>query len=199
MTRSRFAPLALPALALATALVLTGCASAAPSAADPTTTGNAVSPTPTGALPEPTPDASASSGSTDSCEGMIDPDTLAEFKSKGWTFKQTPFTFETQPPSSALDGGLICTWANYSVASGNLIEFGWSAITADEAETIAEQLVQEGWRREPSDDGFYITQDSARALTTDADGYGMTYQFGDGWVAVSDTKQNLLLIPATAG
>ena len=197
MTRSRFAPLALPAVALA-ALLLSGCASAAPAAA-PTTTGNAVSPTPSEALPEPTPDSSATAAAIDTCEGMIEPDTLAEFTSKGWTYKKTPFTFETQPASALVDKGLICTWANYSVASGNLMEFGWAPLAADKAETIAAQLEQEGWRREPAESGFYITQDPARAITTDDKGYGMTYQFGDGWVAVSDTKQYLLLMLATAG
>lgn len=198
MTRPRFAPLALPVLAVAAALLMSGCAPASPSAA-PTTTGNAVSPTPTEALPEPTPDASATAGGSATCETMIVSDTLAEFKSKGWTAKQTPFTFETQPPSAPVDGGLICTWANYSVASGNLMEFGWAPLSADEAETVAAQLVKEGWRREPADSGFYITQDPSRVITVDDQGYGMTYQFGDGWVAVSDTKQNLLLMPVTAG
>jgi hypothetical protein len=36
---------------------------------------------------------------------MIVSDTLAEFKTKGWTAKQTPFTFETQPPSAPIGGG----------------------------------------------------------------------------------------------
>ncbi len=198
MTRARFAPLALSTVALATALLLSGCTSAAPSA-DPTPTGNAVSPTPTEALPGPTPDTSPTTGGAVTCDSMIVSDTLAEFKSKGWTAKQTPFTFETQPPSAPIDGGLICTWANYSVASGNLIEFGWAPISTADAETVAAQLEKEGWRREPADSGFYITQDPSRVITVDDKGYGMTYQFGDGWVAVSDTKQNLLLMPVAAG
>ena len=198
MTRARFAPLALSTVALATALLLSGCTSAAPSA-DLTPTGNAVSPTSTEALPGPTPDASPTTGGAVTCDSMIVSDTLAEFKSKGWTAKQTPFTFETQPPSAPINGGLICTWANYSVASGNLIEFGWAPISTADAETVAAQLEKEGWRREPADSGFYITQDPSRVITVDDKGYGMTYQFGDGWVAVSDTKQNLLLMPVTAG
>jgi len=146
MTRARFAPLALSTVALATALLLSGCTSAAP-AADPTPTGNAVSPTPTEALPGPTPDTSPTTGG----------------------------------------------------AVGNLIEFGWAPISTADAETVAAQLEKEGWRREPADSGFYITQDPSRVITVDDKGYGMTYQFGDGWVAVSDTKQNLLLMPVTAG
>lgn len=198
MTRARLAPLVLSAVALASALVLSGCTSAAPSA-DPTTTSNAVSPTPTEALPGPTPDASATAGGAVTCDSMIVSDTLAEFKTKGWTAKQTPFTFETQPPSAPIGGGLICTWANYSVASGNLIEFGWAPISSADAEKVSAQLEKEGWRREAGESGFYITQDPSRVITVDDKGYGMTYLFGDGWVAVSDTKQNLLLMPATAG
>ncbi len=197
MTRSRFAPLVFPAVTLAVALLLSGCAAAAPTAA-PTVTGNAVSPTPTEAQPVRTPDISATAAGTATCEGMIEPDTLAEFKKKGWTAKQTPFTFETQPSSAPVEGGLICTWANYSVASGNLMEFGWAHVTSDVATTMAAQLEKEGWRREKAASGFYITQDPSRAITTDDKGYGMTYLFGDGWVAVSDTKQYLLLLRGTA-
>ncbi|MBF4560628.1 nitrate ABC transporter substrate-binding protein [Microbacterium sp. VKM Ac-2870] len=197
MTRSRFAPLALSAIALASVLLLSACATSTPSPA-PTTTGNAVSPTPTDAAGEPTPLPTETSSAVGNCEQMIEPDTLAEFKAKGWTYKQKPFTFETQPPSAPLDNGIICTWANYSVSSGNLIDFGWAPITSDKAATAAAQLEKEGWRREPAESGFYITQDPAQAINTDDTGHGMTYQFGDGWVAVSDTKQSLLLMPVTA-
>jgi len=193
MTRSRFAPLALSVLALTGALLLSGCAPVEPAAA-PTTQGNAVSPTPTEAISVPTPDPSSSGSAGEGCEALVEPDTLGEFASRGWTYKQTPFTFETQPPSAPLDGGMICTWADYSVASANLIVFGWSPITAEKAESIAAQLEKEGWRRESSADGFYITQDPTKALSTDPNGYGMTYEFGDGWVMVSDWKQNLLLM-----
>lgn len=60
------------------------------------------------------------------------------------------------------------------------------------------ELVSEGWVREDSDRGVYITADARTSLSKDAEGYGMTYLFGRGWVAVSDTKQGLILIEPKA-
>jgi hypothetical protein len=176
--------------------VLSGCTSAAPSA-DPTTTGNAVSPTPTEALPGPTPDASPTAGGAVTCDSMIVSDTLAEFKTKGWTAKQTPFTFETQPPSAPIGGGLICTWANFrSPRQPDRVRLGTHQLgrcrngvrAAREEAGAAKRRVR-----------LLHHAGSVRVITVDDKGYGMTYLFGDGWVAVSDTKQNLLLMPATAG
>ena len=50
--------------------------------------------------------------------------------------------------------------------------------------------------REDGNHGTYITEDPAYAIGIDDAGYGMTYHFGDGWVSVSETKQNLQLINA---
>ena len=52
------------------------------------------------------------------------------------------------------------------------------------------------WLREDGNHGTYITEDPAYAIGIDDAGYGMTYHFGDGWVSVSETKQNLQLINA---
>ncbi len=67
------------------------------------------------------------------------------------------------------------------------------ALPAD-AERAREGLEDEGWRSEESAQGVYVTEDPQYAMSTDEDGYGMTYLFGDGWVKVADTKQGLLLV-----
>ena len=50
---------------------------------------------------------------------------------------------------------------------------------------------KDGWK---SIGDEYITENPANVLNPDSDGYGMTYQFGDGWITLADTKQGLLLI-----
>ena len=109
---------------------------------------------------------------------------------KGWSFKETPFA----AGGVTLDDGLQCTWADFTKPSGNLLLFGWAPLTGDQATKIQNALEQEGWKRESEGDYVYLTQDASQAPTVDENGYGMTYEFGDGWVTLSDTKQNLLLI-----
>ncbi|MFT3799441.1 nitrate ABC transporter substrate-binding protein [Microbacterium sp.] len=174
------------ALALA-AVLFTGCGAAADPT--PTETGNASTPTAaatTTAEPTVAPTVDAAEVT---CESILGDDLLAQFAAQGWTFKEAPLVV-----GGVTTDGIECTWANYDVPSGNLMIFGWGQLTEAEAEKAAQQLESEGWSREDAVDGFYITEDPTQALTTDAEGYGMTYQFGDGWVTVSDVKEGLLLI-----
>ena len=93
-------------------------------------------------------------------------------------------------------GDEFSEWGDFSVASDHVQVFGWAPLSAAEAREARTQLIAQGW--DPIDDadaeGDYITADPSTATTTDDEGYGMTYLFGDGWVTVSDTKQGLLLI-----
>ena len=68
--------------------------------------------------------------------------------------------------------------------------------TEKEATAAQDELIAAGWLREDGNHGIYITEDPAYAIGIDDAGYGMTYHFGDGWVSVSETKQNLQLINA---
>ncbi|PZU49577.1 MAG: nitrate ABC transporter substrate-binding protein [Microbacterium sp.] len=187
MTRHSRLLTAFAAAALATTL-LAGCAGGA--APTPTGTGDAgPSTTPTNAQPDPSPTATTAPA-TATCESLITSDVLAELKEKGWTSQESPFS----AGGITLDEGLQCMWADFSVASGNLLIFGWAPITADDAINMQAGLESEGWLREEADGTVYITEDPMQAPTTDENGYGMTYQFGDGWALVADVKQNLLLI-----
>ncbi len=172
-----------------TAVLLSGCGSAAaPSPTTPTDAGGSTI-APTGAQPDPSADPNGS-GVDATCESIVGSDLLAEFTAQGWTAKQTPFTAGGVNPSE----GLQCTWADYSVPSGNLMIFGWAPITDDQATQMQEGLGTEGWLRDIVNGQVFITEDPMQAPTVDENGYGMTYEFGDGWVMVADTKQNLLLI-----
>ncbi|MFT4214116.1 MAG: hypothetical protein QM622_04995 [Microbacterium sp.] len=178
-------------VALTTGLV-TGCASSAEP--EPTETVTAQSPSAPASEPTPEPSDTETAVAIDptsvTCENLVVEEVLAEFDAQGWTAESTPLTVGGQ----TLDVGLECSWADYEEPSGNLMIFGWGLLTAEQAEAASAQLVSEGWLREESDDGFYITEDPEQAPTLDENGYGMTYQFGDGWVIVSDVKEGLLLI-----
>ena len=71
-------------------------------------------------------------------------------------------------------------------------EYGLAAFAAVEAELA-------GWIADQASGNSFITEDPMQALSVDDDGYGMTYQFGDGWVTVADVKQSLLLIQRPQG
>ena len=103
-----------------------------------------------------------------------------------------------ETPTSRPASGCFFGRGDYSVASGNLLLFGWAPITAEEADAAVSRLESQGWTREEAAEGYYVTEDATQSPTTDEDGYGMTYEFGDGWVTVADTKQGLLLIQRPA-
>ena len=194
MTSPRSLPLASLAVLGAAALLLTGCSGSAEP--DPTATVGTTAPSgaPTDAAPQPS--ASADAAPVDAtCESILDADTVAQFGAQNWTYKETPFA----AGGVTLDDGLQCTWADYDVPSGNLMIFGWAPITADQAAQMQQGLEAEGWLSEDDGTNSYITEDPMQAPTVDDNGYGMTYQFGDGWVTVADVKQNLLLIQLPQG
>lgn len=186
--RARIRALTTAAAFALSAMLLAGCGGggspAATSSDDPTA---GVSPTPTQASPTPSPTAS---DVTATCEGIVVPDVLQNLTSLGWTYRETPF----EAGGVSLDDGLQCAWADYSVASGNLLIFGWAPITGAQADAMQQGLEAAGWIRLTEGSTVYITEDPDQAPTLDADGYGMTYEFGDGWVTVADVKQGLLLI-----
>lgn len=168
--------------------LLAGCASTPAPTPTATVGTDAPSADPSGA-PEPTAAPTETSAAL-TCDTLIDADTVDQLQSQGWTAKETPFA----AGGVTLDDGLQCTWADYDVPSGNLMLFGWAPLTADQAADMQSGLETEGWLREDTGGSVYITEDPAQAPTIDEQGYGMTYEFGDGWVIVADVKQNLLLI-----
>ncbi|MDH5132693.1 MULTISPECIES: hypothetical protein [unclassified Microbacterium] len=137
-------------------------------------------------------DAAATPAATDelTCESMISEGTVAALTEAGWTAEPREF----RVGGVELSEGLLCFWADFTVPSDHGQMYGWSALSPADAERAREGLEDEGWRSEESAQGVYVTEDPQYAMSTDEDGYGMTYLFGDGWVKVADTKQGLLLV-----
>lgn len=174
--------------AMLAAVLLTACTTptapdAAPSAPP------AVTPTaPTEATPTDTPDADAGEPT---CETIIPSTTAADFRSLGWTVQTEAF----RVGATELSGGIQCKWGDSSVTSDRIQMFGWAPIEADAVQDAVDELVASGWKREDGSDGLiYVTEDPDWAIGKDADGYGITYLFGDDWVKIADTKQSLVLV-----
>ncbi|WP_159498432.1 hypothetical protein [Microbacterium sp. 18062] len=180
---------ALTALAAMSALLLAGCAGGteqeSSASATATTPVEAAEPSPAStATTSPTPDATSPT-----CETLIPQSVIDEFDAHDWTYRQNVF----RVGSLVIDEGIECVWGDYSVASDYVQIFGWAPISAAAAADARAELLAAGWQRIDDTSGDFITEAPETAVQT-KDGYGLTYQFGDGWVILADTKQSLLLI-----
>ena len=177
------------AFAIAAAMtVVTACGTPAPApSALPTIEPSGANTPPPASEVDETPVA----GAEPTCETIIPTATVEDFESLAWSAEQEEF----RVGATVIEDGIQCVWADFSGPATDHVQiFGWAPIEADAAAEAQESLLTEGWVREESDEGVYITENPETTITTDADGYGMTYLFGDGWVKLADTKQGLLLI-----
>jgi len=184
---TRRACLALSAIVL-TSLTLAGCSSPTPdaTAAPVAPTGGA---TPTS--PSPTVSEEPEAAGDPTCETIIPTSMTDDFTSLGWTVSVEPFRIGT----IELDGGIQCKWGDQKVTTDRVQLFGWAPIDEADAAKAEKELVAAGWRREYDTSGTYISENpSWVGGRGDADGYGITYLFGDGWVKVADTRQSLILV-----
>ncbi|WP_019179888.1 hypothetical protein [Microbacterium yannicii] len=187
---TRFHLGALVAAAMTATLLLTGCAGS-PEPATPQATD--IAPTPTEAAPEPsaTPTAEPASDEDPSCETLIAESVVADFESQGLTSQAEPLYIG----SLEVTDGMQCVWADFEGPAGDHGQmFGWARISGSDAADAQAELIDQGWLREEGPEGVYITESPDTTISTDEEGYGMTYLFGDGWVKLADTKQGLLLI-----
>lgn len=171
------------------AVFVTACSSAPQGAPEPTQTVSAEPVSP----PEPSADASPAAptaGDDPTCETIIPAATVEALEDVGWTSRAQPFFIG----NTELIGGIQCVWGDFTTATDHVQVYGWAPISASVADDVAQELVTEGWIRESAEQGFIITESENTALATDADGYGLSYLFGDGWVKYADTKQGLLLV-----
>lgn len=129
------------------------------------------------------------SGAAPTCQNMLSAALVAEFTEIGWTAKSEEFRINGE----IIPQGIQCLWADFTVPSDHGQVFGWAPIDAEVALTAQQALQDSGWILEAGDAGTYITENPEVASEL-VDGYGMTYLFGDGWVTLADTKQNLILI-----
>ncbi|MDN3494794.1 hypothetical protein QL996_02545, partial [Planococcus sp. APC 4015] len=171
-----------------TATVATACAPAAP-APDPS---ESVVAAPSSPAPEPSPTQTEAVEVGDpTCETIIPASTVSDFESVGWTVRAEPFFIG----AIEVPGGLTCRWADFDGPAGDHLQFyGWSEISDADAIEAQDALLSEGWIREESADGVYITENPETTIAVDDQGYGMTYLFTEGAVELADTKQGLILV-----
>ncbi|MDQ1121873.1 hypothetical protein [Microbacterium trichothecenolyticum] len=142
-----------------------------------------------------TPDVSPSADVDDeepTCENIIPKTTADDFKSLGWSSQSEPFRIG----AIQLENGIQCKWGDQKITTDRVQMFGWAEIDDADAAKAEKELVAAGWRRESGTAGTYVTENPEWAIGKDADGYGITYLFGDGWVKLADTRQSLVLVDA---
>lgn len=164
------------------AVLLSACS---PSAASP----DAVSPGSTAGPSEGSGSAQPPLTEPATCENILAADVVTELEEAGWKARENPFSIDgVELP------GVDCMWVDESEDSGGMMFFAWSTITEEQSQGAQDFLEKSGWRAEGAGTVAYLTEDPDGAMTVDEDGFGMTYAFGPGWVALAETKQDLLLI-----
>lgn len=183
MTRTR-SPLGAFVVLAATMLAVTACSTPADTAGQ-TPTPVATSPTPT-----PSPTATAAPAADPQCDTIIPESIVEDFESVGWTVRSEPFRIG----ELEITEGVQCIWGDFTTATDHVQIFGWAPISEEDAADAKAELVGLKWRVEELDEGTIVTESAETTVATDADGYGLTYLFGEGWVKYADTKQGLLLV-----
>ena len=187
MTRTRALGIG-AAGALALAAVLTACTPSPEPTVTSTVAETTTAPSPVPTAPPPTP--TSGPDAAPACDTIVAPTLVDTLTAEGWTFRAEPFT----AGSLTLDGGISCTWGDFTVASDHVQVFGWAPATPAQQEDLRSELLGQGWRLFEESGATYVTESPETAVAKDDQGYGMTYQLGDGWVRLADTKQGLLLV-----
>lgn len=169
------------------AVGISACSAADAPAAHPS---DSLAPTPTSPAPTPVATPTTTADSEPTCQNIIPARTISDFESVGWTVKPEVFRIGGEE----IPDGVQCTWGDYTVASDHVQIYGWAPLKAADATEHIQQLVAEGWRREESAEGVYVTENPDTAIATDQQGYGLTYLFSDGWVKFADTRLGLVLV-----
>ena len=149
-------------------------------------------PTPVATSPTPTPSATAAAApaADPQCDTIIPSSIVEDFESVGWTVRAEPFRIGELEISE----GVQCIWGDFTTATDHVQIFGWAPISEEGAAEARDELVALKWRVEEVEEGTIVTESAETTVATDADGYGLTYLFGEGWVKYADTKQGLLLV-----
>lgn len=181
-------PLAVGALLLAAGLA--ACSSPAPEPAPATSpTADAAEPVKT---PAPQPSDTPEAAEELTCATLISKTTTEALTAQGWTTQEKDFWIS----DIELTDGLLCMWADFSTASDHGQTYGFSPLDEATSEKAQQKLEGEGWIRSADASSVFYTEDPEHAIATDEDGFGLTYEFGEGWVKFADTKQGLILINA---
>jgi len=186
--RARSATLAIAAAALL-GVVLSGCAGSGQKAAPPSSSPPPATTAPVTPTPVPTPTFVAKKYT---CQSILPPPTLAVFTQKasdGFTLQKdyVERVHNFSPDLSQFSdwGGILCQWA-YPNAEKS-VDYGFSAITADQATTEQAQLTKNGYVGTAKDHGTVFAN-------TDTTDFPDTYLFIDGYWFYASTTSLLDLI-----
>lgn len=180
---------------VASAALLTACSTAPEPEETASTAPSEPAPAETTAAPSAEPTTAALTAPP--CDKLIPASTVASYESVGWTWQEDLF----RVGSIEIEDGIVCRWADFTTASDQIQMFGWAPITPTEAKNAQRELFESGWIEveDSTSANILITENPDFAISLDDEGYGQTYEFGDGWVTFSDTKQSLLLIERPQG
>ncbi|WP_433677117.1 hypothetical protein [Microbacterium gorillae] len=172
---------------VAAAAVLAGCTPAASegtTAASPPASANATTPVAESSEPPAEPIELT-------CESMLSDGLVAGYTAQGWTAVSNPLYIG----STLIPDGMSCTWGNHAGEGNDVAQvFGYGTLTPELATQAQADLAAQGWVTEEDPSGVLVTEPRDGALIKDADGYGMSYLFGDGWVRLADTREALILV-----
>lgn len=184
------------ALVLAAAAVLTTACSATPEPAE-SASGAPTTPAPVETTAAPVTEPTAGPIAAPACDELVSESAVSTYEEYGWTSQQDVF----RVGSLELDDGVICRWADFTTASDQIQMFGWAPITESDAASARDELLDSGWIEieGTASSSVLITENPDYAISLDEEGYGQTYEFGDGWVTFADTKQSLLMIERPQG
>ncbi|MDR2293922.1 MAG: hypothetical protein LBE05_01780 [Microbacterium sp.] len=167
--------------------VLAGCSPAAPEGTTPATPPATANPS----APDPEGSETATEPVELTCESMISAGLASGYTAQGWTAVSNPLYIG----STLIPDGISCTWGNHAGEGNDVAQvFGFGTLTPELAAQAQADLAAQGWTTEEDSAGVLVTEPRDSALIKDADGYGMSYLFGDGWVRLADTRESLILV-----
>ncbi len=183
------APARAGALALLVAVLLAGCTQSGTVGQSTGTPAPSTSQAPATPTPAPTPTFVVK---TYTCQNILPPATLAVFQSKqsaGFTLQKdyVQRVHNFSPDLSQFDnwGGILCQWAYPETQ--NSVDYGFSAITAQQATTEQAGLTRNGYVGTAKDHGMVFAN-------TDTTDFPDTYLFIDGYWFYASTTSLLDLI-----
>ncbi|WP_221584040.1 hypothetical protein [Microbacterium sp. G2-8] len=124
------------------------------------------------------------------CETIVSTSFAEELLGMGWSAREEPFRIGEHE----LTDGIQCIWGDATTGSEVAQMYGWVPVDDETSSEMQQYLEDNGWIREEEGDAIYLTENPEFAPYVGDDGYGMTYQFGEGWITLADTKSGLRLI-----
>ncbi|PTT20050.1 hypothetical protein DBR36_06490 [Microbacterium sp. HMWF026] len=157
-----------------------------------------MTPSPT-VTPSPTanPVATSAEPAYATCDDVVSPDLLAEYRQQGWvSWNAAEEGVEFSPfdtfPGGAPAGQLSCRYgAGPDVATDNFFGLAWAPISGSAAQAAQEALAAAGYQRLDVDGSTQWAMAGSPGYSDD-EGWGETYQFSESdvrWVSIRNELQ----------